>query len=166
MAENKTPEAAKLSESKPTTSKEVGDAISQAIKEALPVAVAAAVKMSRQPAPVEPEPLAAGSQVGECGTCRQPFGGCGGKHRKIVVGPERDENWRIFPGIAINGVRYLSQGPGHMIDVPADSDIEYKIYMWEQNEQALATPRVKYHNSGQLGPGNRSGFVPATKGWR
>ena len=83
----------------------------------------------------------------------------------MVVFP-KDENYALwFQGVRINGVLYLSNGPGHAVTVPADAAIEATIANWENNERVLEHGRKRQHNSGQFGPGV-SNINPATQAWR
>lgn len=104
--------------------------------------------------------------AGKCAECgqiavkgRYP---CKGKHKQMVVYPE-DAYWaKWFQGAMLNGVTYLSNGPGHMITVPAENDFQAQIQVWVDMERTNAQGKRKSHNSGSINgqTGNTSGFNP------
>lgn len=99
-----------------------------------------------------------------CPECKQPKMGCGKKHKQVVVYPRNPRHARFFQGVRLNGVRYISNGPGHAITVPADAPIEHLIQTFEKNEDEQTNGRVVDHNSGVLG--RKSAVNRATKAWR
>jgi len=115
----------------------------------------------------------------KCPICLQPNLACGyvfakngepetpkeQHHRKLPVYPGNPNLGKWFQGVIFNGVRYLSNSKQHSIWVPKDSNIEYIIELWEQNEQELATGREAHHNSGSLSK-NGSNFTAAQSAWR
>lgn len=110
--------------------------------------------------------------AGTCPECQQPSVrgryACKGKHTKLVAFPD-DEHWgRFFQGVFINGARYLSNGPGHEITVPADNNIKHEIQKWVEMERQNAQGRKKSWNSGSIGgSGNTDGYRPYNgPGWR
>lgn len=104
----------------------------------------------------------------KCIECGQVLTGCGGKHVQMVVYPQRyPQHADYFPGVVINGIRYLSNGDGHRVTVPAEAEstISGIVSNFEQNEQELATGRKAERHSGHVGPGGTS-VQPANQAWR
>ena len=99
-----------------------------------------------------------------CPECKAPKMGCKGKHKSVVVYPRNPRHARFFPGVRLNGVRYISNGPGHAIIVPADAPIEHLIQEFERNEDEQSQGRLAEHNSGVLG--KKSSTSRATRAWR
>lgn len=114
-----------------------------------------------------------------CAICGQPETGCGGawkkdakgediiklkpdgsfdydfelNHVKEYVGPKDENLFRWFQGLILNGVRYLSDYPGHKIWIPKKSDILTQVNMWEQNEKDLLQKRSAWgQGAGSIGP--------------
>lgn len=87
---------------------------------------------------------------------------CKGKHTQMVVFPS-DHDWgKWFQGCILGGVKYLSDGPGHMITVPAANDFQSWINEWVQMEKTNAHGKKRSHNSGSINgqTGNTQGFNP------
>ena len=96
---------------------------------------------------------------GECNVCRQPLSGCEGKHVEMVVYPTRyPEHADFFPGVYINGTRYLSNDENHKVVVPAisQSDILSAVRQFEDGERAIGQSRNRRHNSGRISPNGSS----------
>jgi hypothetical protein len=75
-------------------------------------------------------------------------------HTKEYVGPKDDNLFRWFQGVIVNGVRFLSDYPGHKILIPIKSDIMTQVSMWEQNEKDLLQKRTAHGmGMGNAGPG-------------
>lgn len=105
--------------------------------------------------------------ITKCNDCGQLVAACKGEHVQIAVFPKVHLQYAdYFQGVFINGVRYLSNNGGHKITVPANSagHIEYMTRLAEEEEIALRNPRVKQHNSGDVG--RPAPFNPATDGFR
>lgn len=122
-----------------------------------------------------------------CPTCKQLQKACGGvpkiegtatqlkkdaannvNHVKMVVYPQRyPEFAEWFRGRGLNGVWYLSNGPGHQVWVPrsAAGDIQHAIETFETNERETRMGRTRQHNSGNLNSPNKVGDL-GTEGWR
>lgn len=150
----------KAAEKKPETMDElIAKAVGQAIEKALPAAVAVAAKVG------QPTPKLSKERLGECEKCHQSNGACKGEHRFVVVGPTSRKAWKFFSGIHINGVRYMSNHPGHKIWVPADANVEYMVERFENNEEELSDGRDAVHNSGVMGPAGKQ-ITPAVMAWR
>lgn len=150
--------------------KAVREAVGKALSEAIPAVATIAVESQRKANQVVGDGKAeaairAAAQRLQCPKCFQPVSACNGKHRRVVVYPTNQRFGRYFQGVFINGIRYLSNGPSHAIDVPLECDIEYMISAWEQNEYDTAQGRKAEHNSGSLGAAGGQ-FSPATEGWR
>ncbi len=102
---------------------------------------------------------------GTCFACGQPASkgryACKGKHKEMVCFP-KDPYWgTYFQGVFANGAKYLSNGPGHTITVPAENDFEHQIEEWVNMERQNAQGKKASHNSGSIGSnGNQSGFRP------
>ncbi len=102
---------------------------------------------------------------GTCYACGQPAAkgryACKGKHAQMVCYP-KDAYWgTYFQGVFANGAKYLSNGPGHAITVPADNNFEHQIEEWVNMERANAHGKRANHNSGSIGKGgDQSNFRP------
>ena len=135
----------------------VSDAIKEAIKEALPMAAAMAAQAS---AAAQPKPVAGPGlpflkqNKGKCSECGQFEAACKNEHRLACVFPDDEEIGTFFQGVKINGVRYMSNGPGHLITVPKDSNVEYMVSAWVSQEKVLRTGRKMNRNSGSIGGTN------------
>lgn len=147
--------------------------LEQAIKavanEMIPAAIAAAIHSvnAGQPRAAAPPPARQVRQV--CSDCKQDkITGCGGKHAYIVVYPTRyEEAQEFFPGVFLNGVKYLSNNMEHEVCVPesAAGDILNTVQRFEQNEHEQRVGRSKKHHSGAIGPGGNA-INPAHAAWR
>lgn len=76
----------------------------------------------------------------KCPKCLQSLSGCNGRHKKIVVFMSKYRKFaRNFQGVIINGVRYISNDPGHLITIPADAEggILRAVMEYEENEAEL-----------------------------
>lgn len=130
----------------------LAEAIEQVAAKLIPAAVAAAVTANqaasqpRQAAPVQAR------RGGVCQVCRQRDGACGGKHVEMVVFPEAHDEY--FQGVFLNGVKYLSNDPGHKVLVPADSESDIKriVAGYVQNERELSQSRKAERHSGVVSP--------------
>lgn len=117
----------------------------------LPTMMAAIATASNQPkqasAPYR-EPIKA-----KCSECGQVKTGCEGKHVKMTVLPASFQEY--FPGVILNGIKYLSNDDGHTVTVPAnaESTILGIIAGYERNEQELASGRKAVRHSGVVSPG-------------
>lgn len=104
----------------------------------------------------------------QCGKCFQNENACKGKHVKMVVYPERyPEFAKWWPGVVINGVRYISHTPNVKILVPEKqySTIVNAIKTFEENERTVNISRSKTHVSGSIGR-RGTGAVKAEMAWR
>ena len=119
----------------------VAEIVKEAISQALPAAVAVAVQTQNAQRMASPEVLVSGN----CEDCGQPIikgkWACNKKHRKIEVWPKESENH--FEGVAINHVWYRSNGPGHLITVPEDANIEYMLAQRDQAEKEAREGRKR-----------------------
>lgn len=102
---------------------------------------------------------------GACTECGQPAVkgrySCKGKHVKMCVFPD-DPYWgTYFQGCFLNGAKYLSNGPGHLVAVPAENNFKHDISEWVNMERTNAQGKKRSHNSGSIGKdGNQAGFNP------
>lgn len=172
MSNEKKPQSDVKPEVKPETKAPELTPLEQAIRavanEMIPAAIAAAIHATNAG-----KPRAAASTPARtrrvCTECKQDADtGCGGKHAKIVVFPQRyEEAQEFFPGVFINGVRYLSNDASHEVVVPlnAAGDILNTVQRFEQNEHEMRSGRTKKHHSGSVGP-NGASVNPATAAWR
>lgn len=137
------------------------------VLELIPQMIAASVAATSKPQhAAEPAPERQGKQ--RCHDCGQVMSACHGKHVQLVVYPQRYEHAAdYFPGVFINGVRYLSNHSTHTVTVPAESagDIVNTVAGFEHNEQELATGRKASRHSGSVGPYGSS-VSPASQAWR
>ncbi len=129
---------------------ETAQMVSDILKEVLPSAMAAAAvtaanMVTGRQTPSAPAP--ASREV--CDMCRQmKRTGCMGEHVMVAVYPKREEFAENFQGVFINGVKYLSNGPEHLIPIPSNSEVMYLLNKWEENEAQVRLGRKKQHNSG------------------
>jgi hypothetical protein len=94
-----------------------------------------------------------------CNECGQDKRACKSGHKQMCVYPTRyPEFAEWFMGVYINGVRYLSDRPGHLITVPADAEsgILTHIRVWEDNERTTKLGKKRRHNSGDAEQPNRN----------
>lgn len=103
----------------------------------------------------EQEEFLASFGAGKCTICGQGAVkgryACKGKHVMMCVYP-KDEYWgKFFQGVWVNGARYLSDGPGHLVAVPEDNNIEHEIQKWVDMERDNAQGRKRSFNSGSIG---------------
>lgn len=141
-------------------------AVAEQIVPAAVVAAVAATKQSQQPVASSSRPQPAVRE--RCHVCGQARSGCGDKHAKMVVYPQRyPEHGEFFQGAKLNGVRYLSNNESHEIVVPENAvpTIANLIRAFEQNEQESRVGRKAERRSGSIGP-HGSNFNPALKAWR
>jgi len=145
----------------------VTELVAQALKEALPLAVVAAMQAQQGSTAANAQALQEAKlrSAERCFDCGQVKTACGGEHMKMVVYPRNEEYGPWFPGIRLNGVVYLSNNATHEITVPKVNDFGYQLATWEKNERELKTGRKGHHNSGSVGPGHHN-FSPANQGWR
>lgn len=117
--------------------------------------------------PVDPRAERAAVAGGpKCPTCRQLVKACGGKHKAIVVYPEKyPEFGAWFRGVGINGVWYRSDNGSQVVQVPEDAadDILQNVRAYEENERETRMGRSGGHDFGNIK--NPVG-VPAGSGWR
>lgn len=137
--------------------------ISKDVLEAITMGVALGMQQV-QPQQAAARPSATRRYGPPCPECKQPKMGCGGKHKQVVVFPRNVRHARFFQGFKLNGVRYISNGPGHAITVPASCDVEHALQKFERNEDEQAQGRIVDHNSGTLG--KKSSISRATQAWR
>lgn len=185
MADNK-------KEEKTYSGSELQEAIAKVAQETaeklLPVAMAAAVQSMSGMLPQgnrSGRPRNVGPKCEVCGLLVMACGGMGKiegdrteakvqearnkNHVKMCVYPERyPEFGGQFRGRAINGVWFLSNGPGHQIWVPKCSlgDIQSCIEIYEKNERETRLGRVKEHNSGDVSSPRRVSDLAAKEGYR
>lgn len=150
MSEQKKPE--------PTPELTIQEAVKQAISEALPIATALAAKalqdnQNKPLAGVAPPTYPRDSST-RCSECGQYLKACKNEHRLACIYPDDEEAASFFPGVKINGVRYLSNGPGHLITVPKNSDVEYTMAAWVRNERDQRIGKKNLRNSGSIGATN------------
>ncbi len=131
----------------------------------IPAAVAAAVSaMGKQQASArasQAQPVRSPT----CHECGQSVSACEGKHVKMVVMPQRYQEY--FPGAIINGVRYLSNDLSHEVLVPeaAVGGITHAVHVFETNEREIETGRVAEKQSGRVSPYGSS-TINQTVAWR
>lgn len=129
----------------------------------IPTMIASAVQASKA---AEPAPRgAAPKQMPKCHECGQVLSGCEGKHIQMVVHPAQFAEY--FPGVIINGIKYLSNDSGHRITVPAacESTIMGIVAGFEKNEREISVGRKRDHHSGSVSP-HGSSINPANAAWR
>jgi hypothetical protein len=130
--------------------KNVGDLISNTIKDTLPLATMAAVQAMQagnRQANAKPAP-----NTERCHVCAQIKTGCEGKHEMMYVGPQNPRRFGSYPGQGLNGVWYKSPRYGVKIPVPLGVSFKNEIARWEDAEEDLRTGRVMMHDSGTLSP--------------
>ena len=145
-------------------------AVKYVSEQMIPAAVAAAVSATtKQPThAIAPAPARAGSVLRKCHDCGQAETGCEGKHVQMVVYPTRyPQHADYFPGVIINGQRYLSNDSGHKVTVPANCEASILAIVagFEQNEQDMATGRKAERHSGRVSP-HGANVQPANQAWR
>lgn len=126
----------------------------------------AAVLSAQQPKPAAASRAPVNHE--KCYECGQYRSACKGEHAEIVVYPLRyEETAEFFPGVYLNGVKYLSNDGGHKVVVPAEAagGILQTVQHYEQAEHEARVGRVKNHHSGSIGPSG-SRFNPASQAWR
>jgi hypothetical protein len=155
--------------SNPNTASDLEKAIKAVAEQMIPAAIAAAITATQgtrpaaQAAPVQPN----GSNP-QCSECGQKRSACGGKHVQMVVFPTRFPQFAdYFPGVILNGVKYLSNDDSHTVTVPAiaESDVLNTVAGFERNEHEMANGRVAERHSGTVSPRGTS-FSPANAAWR
>ena len=107
-------------------------------------------------------------QIGRCHECGQLVSACDRKHVQMVVYPLKYPQYAdYFPGVFVNGVRYLSNDDGHPITVPAvaQAEIAGHVAGFERNEHEMANGRVAERHSGVVSP-HGTAFNPASAAWR
>lgn len=123
----------------------------------------------------KPEAITAASETaarygkGECSTCHQMRSACEDKHTQMIVYPQRyPEFAEYFPGVIINGQKYLSNNEGHSVTVPACSvgDILKIVRDFEEGERINQMGRKKRHHSGVLSPNGAAVNPYAGQGFR
>lgn len=157
--------------SKPEAKSESTATLEAAIKavaeQIIPSAIAAAITANNasrpaQAAPPKPPP------IGRCHECGQLVSACDKKHVQMVVYPLKYPQYAdYFPGVFVNGVRYLSNDDGHPITVPAvaQAEIAGHVAGFERNEHEMANGRVAERHSGVVSP-HGTAFNPASAAWR
>lgn len=130
----------------------------------IPTMIASAVAAAMKGQPVSAAP-ARPVHAAVCQDCGQAKSGCEGKHVLMVVYPASFSEY--FPGAIINGVRYLSNDPGHMVLIPeaCESTILGIVAGYEKNERDISVGRKRDHNSGRVSPSG-SATIPANAAWR
>lgn len=148
------------------------DALAAAIKqvsaELIPAAIAAAVAATSKPAAQAVPAAVADNRKAKCPECKQMLSGCQGKHVQMIVYPQRyPQHADYFPGVHLNGVKYLSNDETHLVLVPeaAATSIANIVSTFEQNEQDMAVGRKAVRHSGTVSP-NGNSVTPADKAWR
>lgn len=139
------------------------------VLELIPQMIASAVAASSK-GPVAAAAKPTNAQLPKCPECKQVRdnglgGGCQGRHTLMVVHPTHHAEY--FPGAIINGVKYLSNDPGHRVLVPADaaSTIEGIVNGYEQNEREISVGRKAERHSGSVSP-HGSSTIPQHAAWR
>lgn len=130
----------------------------ETISEAIQMGILAARQMDQAQQPQRVVPPIINRE--RCNDCGQMKGACKEKHKKLVVLPSDPEDATYFPGIWLNGVRYLSNNHAHVISVPEDSAIEKILQDFEQGERRARRGRKFEHNSGSIGGPNAQGASP------
>ena len=127
--------------------------VAKMMKEALAEGIALASQLNK--AEKAPAPAAAPVQSKRrCGECGQKNMACGGEHRLAVVWPQDRRAAKVFSGVKINGMRYRSNGPGHMVTVPKNCDIEYQVAEFERKEVEAYDGKEHHRHSGSIGGTN------------
>lgn len=133
------------------------------------IAAATASAMQKGQTSAAPARAASPKAVQKCHECGQALTtGCGGKHVMMVVYPQRyPQHADYFPGVQINGVRYLSNNENHAVLVPANAEsvISGIVATFEQNEQDMAVGRKAVRHSGTVSP-HGTQVQPANQAWR
>jgi hypothetical protein len=124
------------------------------------VAADAAVKALRASEPKAPPSRKRRDMGSACSECGQLEIACKKQHRMIVLFPKYGKA-KSFPGVTLNGVTYKSDSPRHLICVPARSNMESTVALWDEGEERLFNARSMTHDSGSIGTGNLSNFKPA-----
>jgi uncharacterized protein YraI len=144
--------------------KMVADGASAAAKAAvealMPAIAAATINAGKGQVPAQGVGHFNRPPVIRCNQCGQDQKACKTNgHTEMVVYPTRyPEFAEWFMGVYINGVRYLSDRPGHKITVPTDSvsGIKTHIQVWEDNERTTKLGKKRRHNSGDVNAPNRN----------
>lgn len=131
---------------------EVAKAVQETISELLPALVGALGAANGQTTAAPVQAAAPVKNVSTCPQCRQMVAACKGKHRAVCVLPSDEDAAQWFQGVKINGVNYLSAYQGHLVTVPAESNIEYMVQEWQRNERELVRGRKRSRHSGSVGP--------------
>jgi hypothetical protein len=126
----------------------------EAIQKGIAEGIALASQMAaRSQAASAPAPAPRRSRCSECG---QPQMACNNEHRLTIVWPTDSRVARFFSGVKINGVRYVSNGPGHLITVPKECNVEYLVAQNEKQEATAFDGRKFARNSGSIGSGSNN----------
>lgn len=163
-ADAKVEAPAKLAVEAPPTTRQMIRELMEEMVPAFAAAMQAGVLANR---PVDPRAERAAIAAGpKCPTCRQLQRACGGKHKDIVVYPEKyPEFGAWFRGVGINGVWYRSDNGSQLVTVPesAADDIIQNVRAYEENERETRMGRSGGHNFGHIN--NPQAPSPA-QGWR
>lgn len=147
----------------------IAAAVAKAMETAIPMAFATIeqVRSNAQTAANEKVQANNAAVHAVCPECRFHPKNCdyGKSHKKVVVFPKSGANAQWFQGVTINGVRLLSNGPGHYLIVPERCDVEGIVARWEANEEETKQGRSAQHHSGSIGAGH-SQVHPAHAAWR
>lgn len=103
----------------------------------------------------------------KCQECGQLEAACNKEHVKMVVTFTKYPQYaEFFVGIYLNGVRYLSNHPGHYVTVPkaAEGEFMYRLQQAEEEEVVVHTKRTRHHNTGSIDRPNQ--LNPVTDGFR
>lgn len=141
--------------------KEMAQAIGQ---EMLAVVLASQKSASNEAALKNIPPAIKSREI--CHACRQPLTACKGEHTMMVVYPKKyTEFGSFFPGIILNGERYLSNDEQHQVLVPSAcvADFDNRIRAFETNEREIGQSRSKQHHNGDI---RRPQQASVTDGWR
>lgn len=155
MTDEKKPKETK--EATPAVSNDVAMGIALGMKQ-----MAEMLGLGAHPVLQSPAPHVSKQQCQLCG--QNPKTGCEGKHERMVVYPEKyaDMAGPFFNGVIINDHKYISNGPGHEIDVPANcvANIRSILDGFEREVLRMFTGKNKSHNSGTLSGSGNSNVTP------
>ena len=125
----------------------VEELMSKALQDGIAKGIAMAATMQPQAPAVQAAPV---RNRRRCADCGQKNMACGGRHKLVCLWPRDQRFARVWSGVKLNGVRYASNGPGHMIMVPEDSNLEYLMAHAEQQEIQAMDGRRFSRNSGSI----------------
>lgn len=173
----------------------IANAVAEALKVAIPAAAVGInqANIESQGKTREAAVREAVRRTQRCPICAQPVTACGGawerdkegkeiiklkedgspnytpelNHMKAYIGPKDPNLFKWYQGERVNGVRYLSDYPGHQIWIPKKSDILTSINAWENNEHDLMQKRTaEGQGVGVVGPGGATRTNQNAIGWR